>query len=393
MKRSVLILLGIFFLYCADAVLATTYYVNPGESIQSAIDSASYGDTVEVAAGTYVENITLKNGVALVGAGAASTTIDGAANGTVVGCSISDPNTVLSGFTIINGGGDIFGGGMYNVHASPTIRDCVFSGNSADIGGGMYNWDSAPVIVNCVFSGNSADIGGGVYNNIDCSPTITNCTFSGNAADTGGGMGNYDSNPTITNCIMWQDSAGISGAEISNNPYSTPTISYSDIEGCGSSAAWDTSFGTDGGGNIDAEPLLANPNGPDGMAGTEDGNLRLLPGSPCIDAGDNTAVPAGVTTDLDGNPRISNSVVDMGAYERGICGDADHPYPVGELNSDCEVDIGDAVILAVAWLSEDGGNGFNPDCDISVPADSAINGLDFAVFGQHWRECTKPECD
>ncbi len=56
-------------------------------------------------------------------------------------------------------------------------------------------------------------------------------------------------------------------------------------------------------------------------------DYHLLPASPCIDAGDNTAVPAGVTTDLDGNPRFVDQpevpdtgngtapIVDMGAYE------------------------------------------------------------------------------
>ena len=45
------------------------------------------------------------------------------------------------------------------------------------------------------------------------------------------------------------------------------------------------------------------------------GDLRLGPGSPAIDAGDNDAVPEWVTTDLAGRPRIINRRVDMGAYE------------------------------------------------------------------------------
>jgi len=45
------------------------------------------------------------------------------------------------------------------------------------------------------------------------------------------------------------------------------------------------------------------------------GDLRLQPASPAIDAGDDTAVPAGITTDLDGNPRIIGAAVDMGAFE------------------------------------------------------------------------------
>ena len=45
------------------------------------------------------------------------------------------------------------------------------------------------------------------------------------------------------------------------------------------------------------------------------GDLRLRPGSPAIDAGNNVAVPEGITTDLAGWARIINGTVDMGAYE------------------------------------------------------------------------------
>ena len=82
------------------------------------------------------------------------------------------------------------------------------------------------------------------------------------------------------------------------------TATYSDIQG-----------GWSGTGNLDADPLFVDADGADDVAGTADDNLRLQPGSPAIDAGNNAAVPAGVTTDLDGAPRIFNSVVDMGAYE------------------------------------------------------------------------------
>lgn len=44
-------------------------------------------------------------------------------------------------------------------------------------------------------------------------------------------------------------------------------------------------------------------------------NYRLQSDSPAVNAGDNAALPTGVTTDLDGNQRIGGGIVDMGAYE------------------------------------------------------------------------------
>ena len=77
-------------------------------------------------------------------------------------------------------------------------------------------------------------------------------------------------------------------------------------------------------GNIDGDPqFMCDPDdGGDGWgAGGNDnfGDLHLLAGSPCIDAGDNAA--ASGPLDLDGNPRTidgdgnGTEVVDMGAYE------------------------------------------------------------------------------
>ena len=77
-----------------------------------------------------------------------------------------------------------------------------------------------------------------------------------------------------------------------------------------SSDVWDSALGIDGGGNIDADPLFV-----DAVAG----DLRLQLTSPAIDAGDNTAVPLGITTDLGGHPRFVDvpTVPDTGTKEPG----------------------------------------------------------------------------
>ncbi|MFI5378410.1 MAG: beta strand repeat-containing protein, partial [Tepidisphaerales bacterium] len=212
------------------------------------------------------------------------------------------------------------GGGMYDtISSSPALNRCTFTGNSAPYGGGMYNGSSSsPTLTNCTFSGNSAsNSGGGMYNNSSASPALVNCTFSGNSAINSGGMyNNQSSAPTLANCILWGNTAAVS-SQLSGSP----SVTYSDIQG-----------GFAGTGNINSDPIFVrNPSpGTDATWGTADddyGDLRLRPTSPAIDAGNNAAIPSGITTDLAGNPRRQNvasvadtgsgypPIVDMGAFE------------------------------------------------------------------------------
>jgi len=218
----------------ADDTVTKTYTVTvttmtatnidvPGDypSIQSAIDAAVPGNTIHVAAGTYNENITLKNGVEVLGAGHLVTTIKGTGSGSVVMASNVGSATKLEGFTITNGSA-IYGGGMYNDSSSPTVTDCIFSGNSATIyGGGMLNNSSSPTVTDCTFSGNSTICGGGMYND-SSSPTVKNCIFSDNSATHAcGGMYNFSSSPTVTNCTFSGNSAPYSGGMV--NGYNSST--------------------------------------------------------------------------------------------------------------------------------------------------------------------------
>jgi hypothetical protein len=143
---------------------------------------------------------------------------------------------------------------------------------------------------------------------------LTNVIFSGNQAEDGGGMFDAEGNPALTNCILWDNVATEEGSQVYGSS-SAPVISYSDVQGSGGSGTgWDTGLGTDGGGNLDADPQFVTPITAT-LAPTTTGDYRLLPGSPAIDAGDNAAVPISVTIDLDGHPRIVGPTMDMGAYE------------------------------------------------------------------------------
>ena len=328
---AVVLALGLSFVAfpAQPAMAQTTIYVptTAYPTIQAGINAAFSGDTVQVTAGTYYENITLKGGVIVQGAGAGVTTIDGGGSGSVVTASFVDSTARLDGFTITGNSlhsihnsdnssptitnntiTSIAGDGIYNYKSSPTITNNIITGNSSY---GIHNRDnSSPTITNNTITGNSLH---GIDNSYRSSPTITNNTITGNSLDgilnyyhssptitnntiTGNsrrGIYNWDSSsPTVTNSILWDN-----GQEIYNSN-STPVVTYSDIEG-----------GYTGTGNIDADPLFVNPGA---------GDYHLQSTSPAIDTGDNAAaIAAGLTTDFEGDPRIwpLGGVVDMGADE------------------------------------------------------------------------------
>ena len=205
------------------------------------------------------------------------------------------------------------GGGMDIYSGNPsTVTNCTFSGNMAVGGGGMAVSHNSSIVINCIYSGNTARIGGGMLNGSYASTKIINCTYTGNTAGEGGGMNNDFGSPTVNNCILWGDLA-THGSEI----YKGTSISkfyHCDIQGSGGSGAqWDSALGTDGGGNIDADPLFmdaTNPAGADGLWRTTDDGLMLKVNSPCINAGTSTGAP--IKDILD---QLRNGAPDLGAYE------------------------------------------------------------------------------
>ena len=337
---------------------AYTFYVpDDFATIQEAISDASVidGGTIVVRDGIYNELINYEGKAITVQSenGPFLTTIDGGggAPGPVVAFWNGEgADSVLDGFTITNGYG-MFGGGISAMENSPTILDCIITGNEAQNGGGIFDYgEDGATITDCIISNNTAFAhGGGVYtisakatnctirDNVaagagggisfgfggsypslavianclishnaagtvgggircdDLSPTIVHCTVSNNSATSNGG-GIYCSGsdePTVVNSIFWGDTAGGSSNEIYAG---TIDITYSNIEG-----------GYTGTGNIDSDPLFVDPGY---------GDFHLESSSPCINAGNNSAVPPGLTTDFEGDGRIfDNAVVDMGVDE------------------------------------------------------------------------------
>jgi len=198
------------------------------------------------------------------------------------------------------------------------VANARFGMNSADLGGAVmhdgdhYYVDSADATyVNCTFIGNVAVRGSAQYNDLaatrsaNCSYTLNRASGSGTLAQTTNGA------CRVTNAIVWDNQGGaFTGSGF--------TVVYSDVQG-----------GYAGTGNINANPLFADSDGADNVAGTPDDDPRLLAASPCLDAGSNAGLPADATDldldlnlteatplDLDLGARVVNGVVDMGAYER-----------------------------------------------------------------------------
>jgi predicted outer membrane repeat protein len=206
------------------------------------------------------------------------------------------------------------GGGMYvgdpnwlgSYVGALSLTGVAFRGNSAacsppqgyESGGGMMLFDASPTLTNVVFSGNAAAIGAGIYTvGYEApNPKLTNVTFNGNKAGSGGALYTDAGAPTVTNSILWGDGGG----EI----VGPATVTHSTVQG-----------GYAGAGNSSDDPLFLTPVAA-ASAPTTAGNLRLQAGSPALDTGLTSAVPAGVTTDLDGCARIFGAAVDRGAYER-----------------------------------------------------------------------------
>jgi parallel beta-helix repeat protein len=149
----------VFVLFMSSVSAQTTIHVPADVStIQGAIQSASNGDTILVASGTYGENIDFQGKAITVEGTSAATTIlqGGSAPGAVVKfVSGEGRGSVLSNFTIQGGVPAAVpdAGGIFIYRASPTIQNNIIQKN---IGCGIGGFDSSPLIAGNLITGNAA---------------------------------------------------------------------------------------------------------------------------------------------------------------------------------------------------------------------------------------------
>ena len=208
------------------------------------------------------------------------------------------------------------------------ILNSIFKGNVAENSGGAISLrvdDQGIEIENCVFTENIAQNGegGGVFSGAE-NLVIRNSTFFRNKAG-GSNTGVFsDRRLKIYNSILWSDGSGKSliGSSLALGAF---TFSHNIIEG-----GWQGV----GENNLDLYPEFVDTT-------SSNLDLRLMVGSPAIDAGSSEFVIS--DADLDGLPRIIGEAVDIGAYEfqgitipavtRFMLIDADSDLPIREINS------------------------------------------------------------
>jgi len=218
-------------------------------TIQAAIMAAANGDTVLVSPGTYTENLNFMGKAITVksSSGSKSTIVDGNQLGPVVTFISGEARTsVLNGFTIRNGLGNVSGGGVYIQNSSPTISNNMITANVAAVGGGIEVAGGSPFILNNTItanlhgnssggwgggisleSGSSAlvvgntisnhfwtlGLGGGVAINMAGSPILRKNKIVSNTADQspGGGIWIIDSSPTFVQNLVARNTAYFGG--------------------------------------------------------------------------------------------------------------------------------------------------------------------------------------
>ncbi len=238
----------------------------------------------------------------------------------------TESRNVISNSRFINNLAGGHGGAIFNRAsfalglANDRIINCFFSGNrSLQDGGALYFRGAEGAIntgqaINCAFLNNQAALNGGAVFTTSFSSAegitqnqLASCSFYGNTAQLEGGAICLDgaaggtNGMEVNNSILWNDSAGSGENEIANNG-GTASLYHCIIE---QSLPPNVD---DEGNNQFEDPQYADPAG---------GNLQLLSCSPGVDAGQNAIVPPFLVSDLDGDERIQNGIIDIGAYESG----------------------------------------------------------------------------
>ena len=225
-----------------------------------------------------IKNCSIKDNTA-TGSRASGGGIYCAANATLELCELISNNSSVKGGAILCKGGTV------------TLNRCVLQSNSSPTGGAIHSTGTVLKITDTLIVRNSATSAGGIFGSEYCSLSVLNSTLADNAhcAIYCDGIG-----ASVSNSIIW---ANVSEILVQNTAYGTGscTASYSDVKN-----------GYSGVGNISSDPCFINHS---------DGNYHLSTDSPCHNGGNPIYVPFLDETDIDGEDRVQDGIVDIGADE------------------------------------------------------------------------------
>ena len=240
----------------------------------------------------------------------------------VIISSNNDNNTVLDGFTIVegyaNGTSDISvcnntiiknsGAGIINYKSEAIFQNLKITNNSsvilAEKAVAIANLFSQNKFINCLISGNHG--GSSTIYNSESSPIIINLTISGNQSNGMASLAIANVNNSVLevyNSVIWSEFLN----EIYNDASSSTTCMYSLVKNMDLTAT----NGLDGN-NTNNDPLFINPTSAS-QAPTSAGNYKLQSNSPCINKGNNSY--NNLPTDIANNQRINACTIDIGTYE------------------------------------------------------------------------------
>jgi len=301
-----------------------------------------------------------------------------AGNGGAVSCFYDSDPVISNSFFHNNSALDGGGGGLYLREGSdPELKDVVFQANNASTNGGALSIENASGrFANAAFIGNGAgDLGGAVYIFQQSSPQFFNILVHSNHASQGGGFFLLDNGDLslIHNMTLVANSAIVAGAGIaaqSSSPWFYSSIFWNNLSNNQLSnvlLADDTSdpyfnycmvqggmaafTGAGAGGNYLAGRFLNNLDENPLFVDEPNHNYRLPANSPVLNSGVPDPSSLGVPgTDLDGNSRVFNSVIDMGCYEF-------QDYPLIMNPGNLTIENGETLCMAAISVLTLGGDG------------------------------------